>query len=302
MAEGSPTVRRRELGALLRRLREDKGLSVKEVTEHLLCSPSKVSRIETGQRNATLRDVRDLCELYGVTDQSERARLMRLVRESKQHGWWQSYDLPSGTDLYVGYEAEAVRIKKYNTAVIPGLLQSRDYHLALYEDPTPELGRGELDAKLIDQRVEARLRRQEILTRADGPPPEFWAILDEAALRRVVGAPDVMGAQLRRIVQTMQLPNVTVQVITFDAGPHPGMDSAFNILEFDTAAPDLVANESLSGFFYLNNPEEVLRYQGVFKHLSEKALTKDDSAELLSRVARNYENSLKQQAERTTFC
>ncbi len=120
MAEGSPTVRRRELGAVLRKLREEKGMSVKQVTEHLMCSPSKVSRIETGQRGATLRDVRDLCDLYGVTDPAERDRLMTLAREGKQQGWWQPYDLPFATPMYVGLEAEAVSIKDYDSAVVPG--------------------------------------------------------------------------------------------------------------------------------------------------------------------------------------
>ena len=138
MAEGSPTVRRRELGALLRKLRKDKDLTVDQVTTYLECSASKISRIETGQRGATPRDVRDLCDLYGVTNQAERERLVGLAREGKQQGWWQSYDLPFATPMYVGLEAEAVRIKDYDSAVIPGLLQSADYLRALHDDPLPE--------------------------------------------------------------------------------------------------------------------------------------------------------------------
>jgi transcriptional regulator with XRE-family HTH domain len=293
VAEGSPTVRRRELGALLRELRKAQDLTVEQVAAYLECSASKISRIETGMRGATARDVRDLCDKYGVTEQAERDRLVSLAREGKQQGWWQSYDLPYGNDLYVGYEAEAVRIKNYDTSVIPGLLQSADYALALYDDPVPEPGKGDLNSELIGQRVEARMRRQEILNRPDGRPPEFWAILDESALRRVVGASHVMGTQLRRIVQAMRLPNVMVQVIPFGAGPHPGMDSNFNILEFDTAAPDVVYSEGVSGFLFLNSAEDVLRYQRIFERLSEKALTEDDSIEFLSQIARSYESPLK---------
>jgi transcriptional regulator with XRE-family HTH domain len=125
VVEGSPTVRRRELGAVLRGLRAEKGLTVDQVAEVLMCSSSKVSRMETGQRGATLRDVRDLCDLYGVTDQTERDRLMSLAREAKQQGWWQPYDLPYST--YVGLEAEALTIKDFDSAVIPGLLQTVNY-------------------------------------------------------------------------------------------------------------------------------------------------------------------------------
>ena len=137
MAEGSPTVRRRELGCLVpASCEKKKGCTVKQVTEYLLCSPSKVSRIETGQRGATLRDVRDLCDLYGVRDEAERERLMTLAREGKQQGWWQSYDLPYS--MYVGLESEAVSIKDYDSAVIPGLLQTADYARALFQSPVPE--------------------------------------------------------------------------------------------------------------------------------------------------------------------
>jgi transcriptional regulator with XRE-family HTH domain len=289
VAEGSPTVRRRELGALLRQLREEKEMSVKQVTERLLCSPSKVSRIETGQRGATLRDVRDLCDLYEVNDKAERDRLMRLAKEGKEQGWWQSYDLASTTTTYVGLEAEAIRIKDYDTSVIPGLLQSTDYFRALYDDPLPEPTEREVTPDLVSQRVEARLIRQQLLTRTRPSPLEFWAILDEAALHRVVGGPSVMSAQLTHVVEAMQLPNVTVQVIPFTVGAHPALDSTFNILEFSDAVPDLVYSEGLAGFFFLERANDVERYQRVFEHLSEIALNEGQSADLIIKVGRAYE-------------
>ena len=271
MAEGSPTVRRRELGALLRKLRKDKDLTVDQVTTYLECSASKISRIETGQRGATPRDVRDLCDLYGVTDQAERERLVGLAREGKQQGWWQSYDLPFATPMYVGLEAEAVRIKDYDSAVIPGLLQSADYLRALHDDPLPEPTDRELTPELVERRVEARLIRQQLLTRRQPPPLEFWAIMDEAALHRLIGGPAVMSAQLKRVVEAMQLPNVTVQVIPYSIGPHPALDSTFNILEFSGAAPHLVYSEGLAGFIFMEREEDVERYNDVFRHLADIA-------------------------------
>ncbi len=121
---GSPTVRRRELGALLRKLRADRGLTAEEVTERLLFSPTKLSRIETGQSGASPRDIRDLCDLYEVADPPEREHLMLLAREGKQRGWWQDYDLPYAT--YVGLEAEAALINVYQSGAVPGLLQTEE--------------------------------------------------------------------------------------------------------------------------------------------------------------------------------
>jgi len=289
VAEGSPTVRRRELGALLRKLREEKGLSVKDVTDHLLCSPSKVSRIETGQRGATLRDVRDLCDLYGVNTKVERDRLMTLAKEGKQQGWWQSYDLPFATPTYVGLEAAAVRIKDYDSAVVPGLLQTPDYFRALHDDPLPEPA--EPTSDVIEQRIEARLIRQQLL-RAEGRPPlEFWAILDEAVLHRVVGGADVMRAQLEHVANAMQLPNVTVQINPFDTGPHPALDSTFNILEFPEPVPSLIYIEGLAGFLFLERADDLQRYQRVFKRLSEKSLTPDRSADLILAMAHGYKKA-----------
>jgi transcriptional regulator with XRE-family HTH domain len=293
VAEGSPTVRRRELGALLRRLRKEKDLTVDQVTAYLECSASKISRIETGQRGATPRDVRDLCDLYGVTDEAERERLVGLAREGKQQGWWQSYDLPFATPMYVGLEAEAVRIKDYDSAVIPGLLQSADYLRALHDDPLPEPTDRELTPELVERRVEARLIRQQLLTRRQPPPLEFWAIMDEAALHRLIGGPAVMGAQLKRVVEAMQLPNVTVQVIPYSIGPHPALNSTFNILEFSGAAPHLVYSEGLAGFIFMEREEDVERYNDVFRHLSDIALTPDQSADLMIRLAEAYANALR---------
>jgi len=283
VAEGSPTVRRRELGALLRRLREEQGMSVKQVTEHLMCSPSKVSRIETGQRGATLRDVRDLCNFYSVTDEVERERLMRLAREGKEQGWWQPYDLPYST--YVGLEAEARLIRDYQSSVVPGLLQTADYARAGHEGAMPRLS-----SDVIDQRVQARLARQALLTQ--NAPPKFQAVLDEAVLHRAVGGPRVMSAQLRKILELSALPNVTVQVIPYAVGAHPAVESNFNLLQLAPPAPGVIFVEGLVGSIYLEREEDLARYDRIFTRLQEISLNPKDTADLIAEIRERYETGL----------
>jgi transcriptional regulator with XRE-family HTH domain len=280
VAQGSPTVRRRELGTLLRTLRTEKGLTVEQVAERLLCSPSKVSRMETGHRNATLRDVRDLCDLYGVTDPPERDRLMTLAKESKQQGWWQSYDLPYST--YVGLEAEAVSAKGFHSSVVPGLLQTADYARALHEGAMPDSSMLELTPEVIDQRVETRLRRQGRLTQAD--PLHLWTVMDEAVLHRVVGSPSIMRTQLQYVTEASAMPNVTVQVIPYSVGAHPALESTFYILEFAEAVPDIVYVEGLVGWIYVERPEDLKRYRRVFERLCDIALTPEESVKLIAGI------------------
>ena len=286
MAEGSPTVRRRELGTLLRKLREEQGLTVKQVTEYLLCSPSKVSRIETGQRGATLRDVRDLCDLYGVNHEIERARLMTLAREGKQQGWWQPYRLPYST--YVGLEAEATSIKDFNSAVVPGLLQTADYARALHHEPLPQPSAAGLTNDDVDQHVESRLRRQELLFRGESTPLELWAILDEPVLRRAVGGSGVMRAQLEQVLRMADLPNVKVQLIPFSVGAHPALGSTFNILEFDSGLDDVVYVEGLAGWIFLEKSEDINRYRQVFERLVELALSPARSIDLIASAVKGW--------------
>jgi len=276
----SPTVRRRELGALLRALRTQKGLTVEQVAESLLCSPSKVSRMETGRGIATPRDVRDLYELYEVTDESERDRMMRLAREGRQQGWWQSYDLDF--DRYVGLEEEAVGVKYYQSTIVPGLLQTPGYARAMLEVSIPKLA-----PPRIDELLEVKLTRQRILTR--DPPLQLWAVLDEAALHRVVGGPAVMAAQLHRLINVTSRPNVTMQVIPYGAGAHPAMDSTFNILDFGRSVPATVYVEGLVGWIYLDRQADIKKYQQVFDYLSKIALNPKESIDLTAKVRKEYQ-------------
>lgn len=277
----NPTVRRRELGALLRALRNEKSLTVEQVAERLLCSPSKVSRMETGHGVATLRDVRDLCELYDVTDQTERDRMTRLAREGKQQGWWQAYDLPYST--YVGLEEEAVSIRIYDSAVVPGLFQTAEYAWALHAASLPKH-----DDNVISQRIEVRATRQRILTRPK--PPSVHVVLDEAVLHRVVGSPEIMRTQLARVLEVMTLPNVKLQVISYASGAHPALDSIFTLLEFAPPAPDVIYVEGLVGNLYLEQEKDIRRYRDVLDRLSVTALSQDKSAELLQKVIMEHKN------------
>jgi len=271
----SPTVRRRELGALLRALRNQNGLTVEQAADQLLCSPSKVSRMETGHGAATPRDIRDLCDLYGITDQAERDRMMTLARESKLQGWWQSYDLTYAT--YVGLEAEAVAISDFQSSVVPGLLQTPDYARAGHEGTMPRLTNEQ-----IEMQIQAKLTRQSLLTQAN--PLTFRAVMDEAVLRRVVGGPQVMGKQLDRLIEVARLPNVTLQIIPFTVGSHPGLESNFNILELPKPTPSIVFVEGLVGSMYLERAEDLKRYQEVFERLQTVALSPKDTINAIAKI------------------
>jgi transcriptional regulator with XRE-family HTH domain len=273
----SPTVRRRELGALLRKLRTEKGLTVEQAADQLMFSMSKLSRMETGHGVPTRRDIRDLCDLYGVTDDTERDRMKKLAEEGKQQAWWQSYDLPYST--YVGLEAEATAISDFQSSVVPGLLQTADYARAGHEGAMPRLSPDE-----IERRIEAKLTRQAILTQEIPPPPSFTTVLDEAVLHRMVGGPVVMGVQLLRLIEAAKLPNVTIQVIPFTLGAHPGVESNFNILEMPIPTPGVVFVEGLVGSIYLERPEELARYQQIFERLQNIALSPKDTIKLIAKV------------------
>jgi transcriptional regulator with XRE-family HTH domain len=277
---GSPTVRRRELGAILRTLRLAHGMTVEDVAASLLCSPSKVSRMETGHRGVTQRDVRDLCDLYGVSDPDERERLMKLALEGKQQGWWQSHELDYyGT--YVGLEDEASTVLQYQSSIVPGLLQTPDYARIMAEAVIPPI-----DPAKVEDLVEVKVTRQRRLNEAS--PLELSVILDEAVLHRAVGGPVAMGAQLERLVTVADLPNVSIRVVPFRAGAHPGMGSAFNILNFAGAVPPMVYVEGLVGWVYLERPSDVARYEQVHTYLSNLSLAPQESVELIADIGARY--------------
>jgi transcriptional regulator with XRE-family HTH domain len=276
----SPALRRLELGALLRALRNAKGLTVEQVADRLLCSPSKVSRMETGQ-GATARDIRDLCELYGVADAAERDRLMTMAREGKRPARWQRYDLAYAR--YAELEEEAVAISAFQSSVVHGLLHTADYARAGHEGAMPRL-----DPDRIDLQIEAKLTRQRILTRDD--PPRFDVVLDEAALHRMVGGRQVMADQLTKILVTANLPNVVVQVLPYERGFHPAVESNFSILELPNPTPGVVFVEGLIGSTYLDRPGDLKRYREIFDRLQSIALNPKDTADLIADLHVVYSN------------
>ena len=275
---GSPTVRRRELGAHLRALRVARGLTVEQVAGELLCSTSKISRMETGHRGATARDVRDLCNLYEVDDQLERARLTNLAAEGKQRGWWQAYELDY-FDTYVGLEEAATGTRQYQSTVVPGLLQTPEYARAVAEvlDVTPER---------VDELVEVKMRRQTLLARK--PEAPLSVILDEAVLHRVVGGAIAMQAQLNHLISVTKFHNVTIQVISYGAGAHPAMESTFAILSLEEPVPSIVYVEGLVGFIYLDRPQDIARYEQVFDRLRDVALSPQESIKLIAKVSMDH--------------
>ena len=280
----SPTLRRRELGALLRALRNERGLTVEQVAERLLCSPSKVSRMETGQRGATARDIRDLCDLYEVANPDERARLARLAVEGKQQGWWQSYELDY-LATYVGLEEDAAAIRSFKSTTVPGLLQTADYARVIHETAALDFS-----SERIDQFVQVRMTRQRALTRES--PLQLWAVLDEPVVHRLVGGYRVMRDQLRQMAETAKMPNVTIQIVPFSVGAHPAMESSFDILDLGAVAPSVVYVEGLAGNMYLERTQDLERYEKAFEILRGTALSPQDSFELITETAVRYNRAV----------
>jgi transcriptional regulator with XRE-family HTH domain len=278
-ARPSPTVRRRRLGAELRRLREEAGLTIERVAATLECSESKVSRIETGQVGAMPRDVRDMLDLYKVGPE-QREALIQIARDARQKGWWHAYtDVPL-VPGYVGLEVSAAAIDTFGALLVPGLLQTPEYARTVLEALLPDL-----PAEQIERRVELRMARQSILNGEH--PPTLRAILDEALLRRPVGGRAAIRRQLHHLAEAAARPTVRLQVLPFGVGAHPGMDGAFTVFRFAKPTdPEVVHLEHTTGDLYLEAAEETVRYATAFEKLSAAALKPDESAALIASSAR----------------
>jgi len=278
----NPTVRRRRLGQELRRLRELKGMTAEEVAERLLVSQSKISRLENGRRSISQRDVRDLCGVYEVEDQRMVDSLMEMAKDSRQQGWWHAFgDVPYS--VYIGLETDAASLRVYDPQVVPGLLQTRQYAEALISGALPETAQAE-----IDKRVQVRMRRQERVSSGENPL-RLWSVMDESALRRVVGGRELMRAQLEHLVEQSQLPHVTVQVIPFEMGAHPGLNGQYAILEFpDAADSSVVYIEGVTSDLYLEKANDVQKYSVMYEHLRAQALNVEQSRQFIADIAKEY--------------
>jgi len=276
-ARCGPTALRIALGTQLRRLRETSNLTTGEAAEAIRATHSKISRLERGRSAARQRDVADLLTLYGVTDEAEREKLLALTRQANAPGWWQQYSdiLPRWFELYIGLEKAASVIRTYEVQFVHGLMQTEDYARAVIL-----IANAHAPAEEIDRRVSVRMRRQQLLTEPGAP--ELWAVLDEAALRRPPDGRAVMRAQLEHLLQLTDLPNVTLQIVRFDAGPHAAAGGPFTILRFpEPDLPDLVYLEQLNSALYLDQPDDVIDYVTVMDQLCVQAETGAASKDML---------------------
>ena len=279
-----PTVRRRRLGAELRRLREAHSLKLEEVAEQLGLAPSTLSRIETGKAPTKSAYLTAMLGMYGVDDPGARKVLVDMAREGHRKGWWSIYDdvLPSGFDIYVGLEAEACGLRSYETDVVHGLLQTTDYALAVLRELRPR----DSDEQLR-RVVDLRMQRQQLLEQ--DPPLDLWLILDEGAIRRNIGGTAVMRPQLEHLVQASRWSNVTLQVLAFGSGAHAGLTGPFSILEFpERSDEDVAYTESVGGMIYMEKDREVRLCAEAFDRMRATALSPAASVELIQQVSRDF--------------
>ncbi len=238
-----------------------------------------MSRLETGHRGASARDINDLCDFYGVDDE-QRRRLLELASEGKQRAWWQPLGLPYPT--YVGLESEAVSISDFGLGIIPGLLQTADYARAIVQAAVPRWV-----PEIVEQRVQGRIARQQILYSENAP--HFEAVVDESVLHRVVGSRAVMRAQLERLLDLSGLTSVTLRVIPYEAGALPAGNNKFIILRFaSTDIRDVVFIEGLTGDLYLDDPGNVETYNTTFRTLVQLARSPKATRELIAAMIPSY--------------
>ncbi|MFI6760143.1 helix-turn-helix domain-containing protein [Micromonospora sp. NPDC050417] len=271
----SPTFLRFQLGAQLRRVREEADVTTEQAAEVIEVSPSTMRRIEQGRVGIKGPALTALLNQYGVDDAELRETLLTMARSGKQRGWWAKYgDLPPTYRQYIGLESAAHELQNFETLVVPGLLQTEAYARAMTSEdafrPTPEA---------IEQRVAARLERQKLIT--DGTL-RLLAVMDEAVLHRQIGGPEVMRAQLAALLDASKRWNVTIQVIPFREGAYASMLSSFHILSFNES-PGVVYIEGLTGDLYAEG-EDVRRCTVVFNALRASALSATDSTAMIKKI------------------
>ena len=278
-----PTVPRLMLGIQLHRLREAAGITPDQAGYEIRASRSKISRMENGQVRFKERDVTDLLTLYGVTDEQTRATLVALARQANTPGWWSRYGdvMADWFEAYLGLESAASIIRTFELQFVHGLFQTEEYARAV-----TRLGHTAAPAEQIDRRVSLRLGRQAMLSSLN--PPQVWSVLDEGALRRPVGGPAVMRAQLSRLAEVSRLRHVTIQVVPFSRGGHAAAGGSFTVLRFSQPeVPDVVYIEQLTSALYLDKHEDVDHYMEVMNHLSTEALTPAQSTKFITEMIRD---------------
>ncbi|CAL9327397.1 hypothetical protein SUDANB121_00004 [Nocardiopsis dassonvillei] len=286
----SPTARRRTLSAELLKLRREHRqpdgtpTTAAHVASALDWQQSKLSRIETNQwKRPSPRDVKDLLDYYGIEDEEYRSYVLRLVAEGRSKAWWTEIEDLYASSNYIGLESAATRIRAWSPMLVPGLFQTREYATALI------LGADIRNPEEVERRVDARMRRQALLERADSP--QVWAVIDEAALRKAVGGRDVQAAQIRHLLTVIEEERLTLQVMRDTAGAHAGMSGAFTILDFEVGDPPVVHLETFSESLLLEAPEKTSRYDWLFHHVSAAAASPPDTTAYLHELLTELEAS-----------
>jgi transcriptional regulator with XRE-family HTH domain len=280
---GGPIVLRILLGTQLRRLREAKGITAQQAARTIRGSESKISRIELGRNAVREVDIGDLLTLYGVTDTAKREQLLSLASQANQPGWWHRYQdiLPTWFQAYIGLEESAESIRSYDAQYIPGLLQTEDYASTV-------LALGDFSPEEAERLVYLRKERQR---RFEAGGLRLWAIIDEVALRRLVGSVSLMRAQLEHLSDLSERPGFTLQITPFPAGSHTAPGS-FSILRFAAAdLPDVVYLEQLTSAMYLDKRSDVDRYTEALDRLSAKSATPSESRKILRAWVEEMEGS-----------
>ncbi len=275
----SPTLRRRRLSRLLYEQRESYGATAKAVAAEAKkrsgkargWSESKVNRLETGDwKRLSMDDVLLLLDIYDVSDPAERAGYVELVKEASRKGWWATYENVLGSGQLIGLESEASSIRSYQSMTIPGLLQTESYARAM------AIASSMGDTEDIDQRVEVRMLRKAIFSRAN--PPAFWAVIDEAALLHIT--PELRD-QLEYLVEVSHRQNIGIQVLPVAGGPHAAMTAHFVIMEFQVPDSPVVYLEVATEELYLESSEQVRQYRRRFDFVQASALSVDESRALI---------------------
>ncbi|MGW2383977.1 helix-turn-helix domain-containing protein [Streptomyces sp. SX92] len=273
----APTVGQVVLGRRLLDLRERAGLRREEAARILRVAPGTVRRMEMAEVALKIPYLQLLLKAYGITDQEAEA-FVQLAEEANRPGWWQRFHdvLPGWFSMHVSLEGAAALIRQYEPHFVPGLLQTEDYARGVLRSGAI----GQTSPEDIERHVALRMERQGLLTRQDAP--RLWVVMDETVLRRPVGGPEVMRAQIDKLLDATKLPNVTLQVAPFANGPHPGTYGPFVLFRFAVSElPDMVYSEYLTGAVYLDARVEVATHLEVMDRMAAQAATAHRTKEIL---------------------
>ncbi|MFF2640737.1 helix-turn-helix domain-containing protein [Streptomyces niveus] len=272
------TTRRRQLGALMRKLRASKGMTLEEAGRLVGVSKATVSRYETQEGPVKWPIVDALCRQYDASD-AERNAVVALAKDAKRQGWWGPFSdsIPAEMGLLLTLEDEASREDHFSCVYVPGLLQTRNYNTAIQQANEMRLAPQE-----VERLVDIRMKRQEILNRAR--PPHLWAILDESVIRRVVGSRETMREQLSHLLQANESPDITLQILPFAKGAHTAALGSFVILGGAEASLDVVYVDLHVGSLFMEKDEELNRYRLAFDYLRAQALDMSASSLMIERV------------------